>query len=254
MHQPSQLTRALAALPIVLPCSALAFQPLVTDDTGTQGSGGNQLETAYRESRSRLDSSSEFGRRLDLAYTRGITDNLDLFISTTRQIDPVDGWENAVMGGKWRFYENEAEQFSLALKPEVTLPRNKSAERRGLGCGRTSYAFTLIASQVTSFGEFHVNLAGERANNALDNPERKNRYRLSAAPAWAVNDHWKLALDLGVQTNPDRSRDYAMDYVELGAVYTPTEDLEFAFGVTHDVHDGPVHNDYATCGITYRFK
>jgi hypothetical protein len=29
------------------PTLALAFQPLVTDDTGTQGAGGNQLEFSY---------------------------------------------------------------------------------------------------------------------------------------------------------------------------------------------------------------
>ena len=32
---------------ILLPATATAFQPLVTDDTGTQGAGGNQLEAGY---------------------------------------------------------------------------------------------------------------------------------------------------------------------------------------------------------------
>jgi len=37
---------ALATL-FLLPAIASAFQPLVTDDTGTQGAGGNQVEAAY---------------------------------------------------------------------------------------------------------------------------------------------------------------------------------------------------------------
>jgi len=38
---------ALATL-FLLPTVASAFQPLVTDDTGTQGAGGNQVEAALQ--------------------------------------------------------------------------------------------------------------------------------------------------------------------------------------------------------------
>ena len=31
--------------------SAFAFQPLITDDTGTQGEGGNQLEFSFNQDR-----------------------------------------------------------------------------------------------------------------------------------------------------------------------------------------------------------
>jgi|GEM_PF-2455259 len=37
-----------------LPTAAAAFQPLITDDAGTQGAGGNQLEAAYNRTSDKL--------------------------------------------------------------------------------------------------------------------------------------------------------------------------------------------------------
>ena len=46
----------LSLLAIVSP-PALALQPLITDDTGTQGSGGNQIELAYSGFRQKMSGS-----------------------------------------------------------------------------------------------------------------------------------------------------------------------------------------------------
>ena len=61
-------------------CSApLALQPLITDDTGTQGSGGNQIELAVSSSRLTSLAETETTWNHSVVYTRGITEALDLY-------------------------------------------------------------------------------------------------------------------------------------------------------------------------------
>ena len=52
--------RAVALLLLAgLSSPALALQPLITDDTGTQGSGGNQLELSFSEERAKSDGNTD---------------------------------------------------------------------------------------------------------------------------------------------------------------------------------------------------
>lgn len=232
------------------PFQALAFHPLVTDDTGTQGDGGNQLEVGYDWARS----DGETARALGVTYTRGLSDNLDAFIGAPYQTSDPRGWGNVGIGLKWRFHENDASKLSLALKPEVLLPVSRADEADGLGNGKTSFGLTFIASMETGFGELHFNLEAARSNFADDAiTDRKTFWRASVAPVWAVAEGWKLALDLGVQTNADRSQDATMGYVELGVVYCPSDRFDLSFGIIHDVMDGSADSTTATAQMTLHF-
>jgi hypothetical protein len=93
---------------------AYAFHPLVTDDTGTQGTGGNQLEVGMDY----VDENPGHARALGITYTRGLTDTLDAFVGAAYQTSSPRGWGNVGVGLKWRFFEDEASKFSLALKPD----------------------------------------------------------------------------------------------------------------------------------------
>lgn len=245
-----------AAAALACPPQAQAYHPLVSDDTGTQGAGGNQLELGYDHERGKADGVTDTGRAVPITYTRGLTDALDLFAGVARQTSPGDGWGNLGIGAKWRFHENEASRFSMALKPEILLPVSRSREAAGFGNGQLSYGLTLILTRETDFGELHVNLAAERNNYADDAafPERANLYRVSVAPVWAVAEGWKLALDLGLQTNPDRAGKSRMGYVELGMVYSPSETFDLSLGVVRDVMDGAVSTTSATFGLTWRYR
>lgn len=255
---------ASGCLMLLLPGFGRAFQPLITDDTGTQGAGGNQLEAAYNRTVDKIDGAKTVTRDIPLVYTRGITDALDLYAGFTHQrIAPPDfapaerGWSNPALGAKWRFYENEEKKLSIALKPEVRLPVSESREARGLGTARASYSAGLLATQETAFGAVHANLVVERsdyADGALDAAERRTLYRASVAPVWEVTPHWKLALDAGLVTNPDRAERRYLAYAEFGAIYAPLEDLEFALGVIRNFRDGAVRTTQATLGVTWRFR
>jgi hypothetical protein len=256
--------KQLIVLVTVMPATALAFQPLITDDTGTQGEGGNQIEAAYNRSSDKTPGGRTITHEVPLVYTRGITDALDMYVGGTRMKIAPDapaatesGWSNPVIGAKWRFYDDEASKLSFALKPEVSMGVSDSKEARGLGTGKTSYGLGLLMTQETGFGAFLANLQVDRANYAddtLNAGERRTQYRLSVAPVWDVAEGWKLALDTGAMTNPDRAAKDWMGYVELGAIYSPSKDLDFALGVIRNNRDGDAQTTQITMGVTWRFK
>ena len=245
------------------PDPALAHQPLITDDTGTQGTGGNQLEGNHARATEKLAGSKDKSRGAAAVYTRGVTDTLDLFAGLSRQtLEPAggireSGMGNTVLGAKWRFYDDDKSKLSFALRPELQLPVSGAREMRGLGTARTSWRLDLLMTQETGFGAVHVNLASTQVNfedTTLNDATRRSQYRLSAAPVWDVAERWKLALDAGIMTNPDRSQKMRMGYVELGTIYSPSKDLDFALGVIRNTSDGPVKSAQLTTGVTWRFK
>jgi len=248
----------------LLPAGASAFQPLVTDDTGTQRAGGNQVEAAYNRTADKSPAEKVVTHEVPLVFTRGITDALDFYLGINRQRIVPDapaaverGWGNAAFGAKWRFHENDASKLSFAIKPEIRLPVSESKEARGLGTARTSYNVGLLMTQETGFGAVHANLTGGRvryADAALNAAERRTLYRLSVAPVWDVTEGWKLALDTGLMTNPDPAARARMGYLEFGAIYSPGKDLDLAFGIVRNVSDGNVRTTLATLGLTWRFR
>lgn len=254
---------ALATL-FLLPAVASAFQPLVTDDTGTQGAGGNQVEAAYNRTVDKASGTRDVTHEVPLVFTRGLTDALDLYagLAYRRIVPPAPetverGWGNPAVGAKWRFFENEAAKLSFALKPEIQFPVSSSREARGLGTARASYSVGLLMTQETGFGAVHANMAIARVNYAdaaLNAAERNTRYRLSVAPVWDVAEGWKLALDTGIITNPDRAARPRMGYAEIGTIYSPDKNLDLALGVVRNIMDGSADTTQVTIGFTWRFR
>lgn len=254
----------LAVLLWLLPSTAWALQPLVTDDTGTQGAGGNQLEAAYTRTADEAAGVKDTAHEVPLVFTRGVTDTLDIYAGLGYQrIVPSApaaverGWGNPAAGAKWRFHEDEARKLSFALRPEIQFPVSESKEARGLGTARASYSVGLLMTQETGFGAVHVNFVAERVNysdDALNSAERRTLYRLSAAPVWDLAGRWKLALDAGLMTNPDPAARARMGYVELGVIFSPGKDLDLAAGIVRNVMDGGVTTTQATAGATWRFR
>ena len=252
----------LATAGLSLPASA--FQPLVTDDTGTQGRGGNQLELSLNRERASTAGNAERTQTLPVVYTRGLTDALDLFagLSHTRVRADASGSDasgggNPSFGAKWRFHEHEASKTSFALKPEVLLPVSAGREAAGLGSGRTSASLTLIVTQEVPFGAIHANagLARTRYRDTLSNPDASVT-RASIAPVWDLGDKWKLALDLGTESARAAGNRVRSNFAELGAIYAPGKDLDVAIGIvrTSDSDSPRVTTHAATAGLTWRFR
>lgn len=264
--KPNWRFAALAALLLLAGFSApaSAFHPLITDDAGTQGSGGNQLEFALHEERAGAAGNTERLRTLAVVLTRGLSDTLDVFagLSHARIRSSAPGGEasgggNPAFGAKWRFYESEAGQTSLALKPEVLFPASTGREAAGLGRGRTSANLTLILSQEVPFGAVHINagLGRDRYRDSLNIPDTATT-RASIAPVWDITGRWKLALDLGTESAQAAGVRTRSNFAELGAIYSPGEDLDLALGILRSSEiDGPRTTKHtASAGITWRFR
>ena len=243
--------------------SVQAFQPLITDDTGTQGDGGHQLELSLTRDRAKTAEESERTRTMAGTYTYGLNETIDLFAGMSHaRIDArssdhrTSGFGNPVVGVKWRFFEEETTGSSLALKPEIVLPVSASRERDGLGSGKTSGNLTLIFTQEVSFGAVHVNagLGRERFRDSDASPTTNYR-RFSVAPVWDVSEQWKLALDLGLESARADGDTTRTRFVELGAIYAANKNLDFAFGAVRSIDNAsPKTTTHSlTAGVTWRF-
>lgn len=233
----------ISALMLVTSSTSFAFFPLITDDTGTQGTGGNQLEFDYlfqRETNGSLeiggvslDEENTTGNFLLSTYTRGLTENLDIFFGASRQLSQINGWNNTEIGLKWVFAGDQSEGWSFAAEPRIILPVTKNMQNTGLGSAQTNGGLTLISSYLTDGAELHFNasyLSNSTSNSNDSDSQRTHLWSMSAAPLWVVNNQWKLALDLGLQTNPDKNSQYIVT-AEVAAVYAPTKDIQLGLGV-----------------------
>jgi len=256
--------RRLLLMLALLPCSASALQPLITDDTGTQGAGGNQVEIAWSRSVEKEPGTTNVSRTLQLVFTRGWTDTLDLYAggaflhnSPATPGLPQSGMGNVVAGLKWRFHEHEKSGVSLAIKPELQFPVSSRAEDRGLGSARTNAAVALLLTRETGYGAIHANLAlaGQRFRHAASRElHRDHRWRLSLAPVFEVTERWRIAVDAGLVTNPHRAEKSAMAYIEAGVIYSPADDLELAAGLIRDAWHQGHHVYQIAVGVTWRFR
>lgn len=241
-----------------------AFQPLITDDTGTQGRGGNQLELSLNEDRTNAGGSIERLRTLPIVYTRGVTETLDVFAALSRARirsstprGDASGGGNPSFGVKWRFFEIEEAGTGFAVKPEIFFPISTGPERAGLGNGKTSGKLTLILTQEVPFRAMHVNagVGRDRYRDASDNPDT-TRIRASIAPVWDLSDQWKLAFDLGTESAHAGGVSVRSNFAELGAVYAPRKDIDFALGIVRSTdNENPRATKHtATAGIIWRFR
>lgn len=254
--------RILAALASLAAAPVLAFQPLVTDDTGTQGAGGNQLEGGY----ARVAVADDREKSATFAYTRGIADTLDAFVETSHVSNEpaggpdTSGWSNVVVGAKWRFLECDECKYSLALKPAVVLPVGEQKELDGLGTAKTSWEATLIGTMEFDWGALHANalIGRERFKDQANGPDA-DIWQLSIAPAVQLGEQWLVAVDLGTGESEaaDGSGTTETTFAELGTVFAPNEDLELALGVIRARGELAGVRAYATeitAGVTWRFK
>lgn len=243
--------------------SSWAFQPLMTDDTGTQGLGENQLEVSFSDDRVEQSGVAYSSRVLPLTYTRGLSASLDISLGVNHThlnadalgTDFVSGNGNPSVGLKWRFYENETSKTSLALKAELGLAVSREQEALGLGNGRGYYTLTAILMQETSFGALLVNLASGqvRYSDTVANPD-VTLLRVSLAPVWQVNEQWKLALDMGSARESAAGKQSYRRFIEIGAVYSPSKDLDIALGFISRQDENSTSNRGITGGISWRFR
>jgi Putative MetA-pathway of phenol degradation len=207
---------------LLLSKGAYGAHPLNTEDTGTQGSGGWQLELNGERNRDE----GVRGAQAMTVLSYGVADNVDLQAAMPWQdLGDERGIGDALVAIKWRFWEQGA--FSLGTRAGFLLPT--ADEQRGLGNGKTNFAALLIGSYEGERWLLHAH-AGYRDNrNTLGN--RRSVTELSAAVLYKVTEQIRPLLDVSRITNTDPASGEALQNIVLGVIWQATKQLDLDLGL-----------------------
>jgi hypothetical protein len=242
-----------------------AAHPLITDDTGTQGTGKAQIEVngEYGSDRETALGTEAVERAIEAGVTisYGLTETVDVVLgvpylwveSAESELTVPDffhanekGLSDASFEVKWRFYESEG--LSLGLKPGVSVPTG--SERKGLGAGKYGLSTYLIATQEMEPWVFHLNLGYIRNNNRAD--EREDLYHVSLATEYRITDPVRLVANIGQEHNPDKTTDRKPVFALAGLIYGISEDLDVDIGFKAGITD-PETDRSVLAGLAWRF-
>jgi len=230
----------LAAMP------AFAAHPLITEDTGTQGKGGWQLEVNAERYKDTVDEETSRGKQAGAVLSFGVSERADLQVGLPYQDNGLEkGKGDVAIDLKWRFHESGP--LSLGLKPGVTLATGD--EERGLGAGRATWGTLAIVSYDVEGAALHSH-AGYRHNDNVHGL-RKSLWHLSAALWWKATEALKVVGDLSYDTNPDPASDTLVRQWVFGLIYSLTKDIDLDVGYRRG-NDPAIDRAYMA-GITLRW-
>jgi len=241
-------------------CNAYAMHPLITDDAGTQGKGKYQVEAngQYATDNDTLNGVTTKATEGELvtSLTYGVTENVDAFIEfphvwSSFKVDNViftnvNGLSDISAGAKWKFFDRDG--LSFAVKPSISLPTGDDKE--GLGTGKTGYRMFFVAEKdVEPIGVF-VNIGFIRNENTF--AEEKNLWHASIAGTYEVVHDLKIAVNFGMEKNPDKTADKDPAFGLLGLVYGVRENLDVDCGIKKGLNEAEMDTTLLA-GMTVRF-
>lgn len=277
--------RFLAIFLLFFFASSHAFEPLNTDDAGTVPKNMNQIEQYFFRTASHGGGSAQtadiitpgeeyFGgsgaKAFPFTYTRGIAENIEVSLGTTYYAAPRGNYSpfsNKVLALKWRFAEDEDGRWAMAIKPSITLPGSPEQQIAGLNLALPNYGLNLIGSHYWDAVELHINAMYTKSlyntNYAIGVGPPDNRTNIlffSAAPVWRVMENLRLALDLGLTTNPPSTEQYLTNYGLLAAIFSVDENLDIGLSYMRSaanmgqvINNAGMNTSRSEIGFTWRF-
>lgn len=272
---------------LVSPLYAYGFEPLNTDDTGTIKQSSNQIEQYFYSinklkqvlgpSQASVSPGEEFigpgsSKGFPIMYTHGISKTVEVAIGTHYYATPRGNYSpisSNTISMKWRYFGEDSRNWSLAVKPLLQLPNSQSQQIIGLGQAAINFGSNLIASYYSEKDvDFHFNAQYVRspyntnylsAGSAI--PLRTNLYTLSAASVLAVTKQLKVALDIGIQTNPQSTSQSTVMYSMLATIISLTNEVDIGISILRSALNpniiltgsGP-NSTRLDFGITWRFN
>jgi hypothetical protein len=258
----------MAAALLCCAAPAHAAHPLVTDDTGTQGAGGWQVEcTTGFSSNSETDGGITIKERENEAavvVSYGVAQNIDLvaglpylwYQNQEGQLVTADesGVGDMTVELKWRFFESEKSGFSLAVKPGISLPTGDAD--KGLGVGRVTGGAALIATKELGPLTLHANAGYHRNAYELDEDAaacNKDIWNASIAGEYPFSDKLRAVADIGIETAEEKGSRTHPAFVVGGLIYSVAENFDFDFGIKGGLNDAEP-DTAVLLGVAARFN
>ena len=236
--------RSAGALAFLFASSAYGAHPLNTEDTGTQGKGGWQLELNGERNKDE----GERGAQAAAVLSHGVAETVDLQAGLPWQDNgSARGGGDVFAAVKWRFWEREKEPLSFGLRVGVTSPTGDEVE--GLGNGRPTWAALLIGQYEGERWIFLAHLGYRRNLNRQG--DRESIGELSGAVLYKASGSLKLLIDANRTTNADRASDKPVEQAVIGAIYSPGKDLDLDAGLRFG--NDPAIDRALMLGITLRW-
>ena len=225
---------------------AFAAHPLITEDTGTQGKGGWQIELNGERNKDTVDGETSRGKQANAVLSYGFIEKADLQIGLPYQDNGVEKGEgDTAIDVKWRFWESGP--VSLGLKPGITLPTGN--EDRGLGAGRVTWGSLAILSYDVQGASLHTHAGYRHNDNVLG--LRKSLWHLSGALWWKATEALKVVFDMSYDTNPDPASDKLVRQMVFGGIYSVTKDFDLDVGYRRG--NDPAIDRALMAGVTLRW-
>ena len=232
--------------------SVYAAHPLISEDNGTQGTSGNQVEVnSDFSTKSTINS-----RTAAFTYTYGVSDTLDIFFNMPTTWGATSGQSTGLNDGsagvKFRFFEKEG--LSFGVKPELIIASGN--ENKGLGTGKNSYSYTLMLEYEYKPLTFLVNFgkAFNRYSRQIDLDEKRTSVtRSSFAILAQLNEIITFVTDFGLADSQDRNQIKHPRFLIIGSIFSINENLEFDIGYKKGLNSAEIDRQFGL-GITWRFK
>lgn len=255
-----RLVVVIVMIACLLPVAAFAARPLITEDAGTLGKGGFQVEAGIEVSDHRQDYddvvTKEDRTSFATTITYGMLDNVDIVLGLPHEktrikedgttVHDENGFADATLEVKWRFLEKDG--FALALKPGLSFPTGN--DRKGLGTGRMTCGMLFIATKEMEPFAFHFNAGYRRNENRTG--ERKDIWRADLAGEVGILKSLKLVANVGIATNTDRQSVTAPAFLLGGLVYSVMESIDIDIGYKRGLNKAEADNAYIG-GLTIKF-
>jgi len=239
---------------------AYGAHPLITDDTGTQGTNKIQIEinSEYSIDNEKENRVSIKEKSVEVAtiLSYGISDNADIILGIPYQwfrieendltVEKEEGLTDISLELKWRFFQKDG--LSFALKPGITLPIGD--EDKGLGTGKVTYKLFFITTKEIEPWAFHLNLGYIKNENKVN--ERKDLWHISLASEVEVTKGLKAVANVGIEKNSDETSNTHPAFILGGLIYSIIENIDVDFGIKAGLNKQEKDLTFLA-GILFRF-
>ncbi len=225
----------------------MAGHPLLSEDTGTQGTGNYELELGYDWSQQDGDQNVLFQPQLSW----GASATTDLIIQPSFVTDRNDGERLTGAGdtnldAKWRFLSTTP--WSLGVRAGLELPTAK----KGLGLPHRNVSPHAVLVATGDFTPLTIDLNAGYGVAPADPTHRGNLYHFSGAGTYEIRQRLFLLIDTSFDSNPDYGQGGRYAAIGLlGLIYTIRPGLDIDTGFRGRLNGtGPAQQ--FLLGITFR--